>query len=110
MALSTIAILIGVISIVPIMFLNSGVAKAEITVDNPWSSLTIPYAYCNPYADYSNITGSFVSSMISMVGNITVSGDAYKNAIGRIEYYQLQVYSDQDQIYNMTYYVGLFRS
>ena len=106
-AFSAIALLIGVASIAPMLFLMSGTANAQTELSKPWSSLNIPYAYCNPNSDYSNITGSYTSAGLNAVGSIAISPDALTNADAQIEYYQLQVYSDQGPIYSMTYFVGV---
>ncbi len=105
---SAIAIMIGVASIAPLLFLMSGTANAQLTPDKPWFNLNIPYAYWNPNVNGDNGTTTFSGERHNIIANITTDSDAIlKDADARIEYYQLQVYSDQGPIYDLTYYVGI---
>jgi hypothetical protein len=110
-AYSAIALLIGVASIAPMLFLMSGTANAQTEPDKPWFNLNIPYAYWNPNVNGDNGTTTFFGEVHNIVANITADSNAVlKDADARIEYYQLQVYSDQGPICNLTYYVGIAKS
>ena len=113
---SILAIVIGVATIAPLAFFMSS-ARAQTTNDIPWFNLNVPFASyaatsqndTNGYLIGEGPTNGLVSySSTYTIGlNATVNPDAVntlENA--RMEYYQLQVYSDQGQIANMTYYVG----
>jgi hypothetical protein len=111
-AFSILAITIGIASIVPLAFLMSP-AKAQTTDDIPWFNLDVPYASWTATSK-DNATGYLVglgpiyglvsySSTYYVALNFTVNPDAVDildNA--RVEYYQLQVYSDKGQIDNVT--------
>ena len=100
------AIAIGVATILPLEYFMSADAQAA-TLDKPWTNLNVPYAYWNANLNGANFTTTFCGEEHNAVANITLTPDALKDADARIEYYQLQVYSDQGPIYNLTYYVGV---
>ena len=111
-AFSILAVTIGIASIVPLAFFMSP-AKAQTTDDIPWFNLDVPYASWIATSN-DNATGYLVgigpiyglvsySSTYHVGLNFTVNPDAVDildNA--RVEYYQLQVYSDKGQIDNVT--------
>lgn len=136
-ACSILALLIGVSSVVPLLFLMSGTAKAE-TAPKPWFNVNVPYAYWiaengtsdtllyPPNLDNAEIYGDlyppdfdpanfsnreFFSVKHSIVLNFTLNPEA-KNEISdaRFEYYQLQIYSDKAPIANTSYFVGTNRT
>jgi hypothetical protein len=110
-AISALAILIGVASIVPVMFLMTTPARAIGTIEEPWFNLNIPYAYWNPNIVGDNGTTTFLGEKHAIVANITSdSDDILKDADARIEYYNLHVYSTQGSICNLTYYIGTAKS
>jgi hypothetical protein len=115
-AFSVIALLIGVSSVVPMMFLMSGTVKAE-TGPEPWFSVDIPYSYwvtSNGPLDYSHTT--IPSSMVdsnsvsvrSLVAlNVTLTADpAEKHVDAQVEYYQIDVSSDKEHIETIAFVVG----
>jgi hypothetical protein len=115
-AFSILAIIIGTASIAPLAFLMSP-AKAQTTDDTPWFNVDVPYASwiatskenTNGYLDGIGPIYGLISynSTYSIALNFSVNPDALDildNA--RVEYYQLQVYSDKGQIDNMTTYFG----
>jgi hypothetical protein len=115
-AFSILAITIGTASIVPLAFFMSP-AKAQTTDDIPWFNVDVVYASWNAtskddasgYIDgigpiYDSIS---YSSTYLVVLNYSVNPaaiDVLDNA--RVEYYQLQVYSDIGQIENVTIFFG----
>lgn len=107
-AYSAIALMVGVASIVPLIFLMS--AKAE-TTPKPWFNLDVPYAYMK--ANFTeNLDGRDIySQWQSIVLNFTLNPET-ENEISdaRFEYYELQLYSDKEQIGNFTYFVGTNRT
>ncbi len=115
-AFSILAIIIGTVSIVPLAFFMSP-AKAQTTNDIPWFNLDVAYASWTAtikdgaagYLDGVGTISDLVSysSAYRIALNFSVNPDAVDildNA--RVEYYQLQVYSDKGQIENVTYYFG----
>lgn len=110
-AYSAIALLIGVASIAPLLFLMSGTANAETTIDKPWFNLNIPYAYWTANTtENPNGTVTYREWYI-MSFNLTLNPEAAKQvADARIEYYQLQIYTDKAPIENLTYFVGTNRT
>jgi hypothetical protein len=100
------AIAIGVATVLPLEYLMSADAQAA-PLDKPWTNLNVPYAYWDANLNGANSTTTFCGERHNAVANITITPDALKDADARIEYYQLQVYSDQGPIYNLTYYVGV---
>lgn len=115
-AFSILAITIGIASTVPLAFFMSP-AKAQTTDDIPWFNLDVPYAIWTAtstdnaigYLEGIGPIDGLVSygSTYFVAFNFTVNPDAVDildNA--RIEYYQLQVYSDKGQIDNMTEFFG----
>jgi hypothetical protein len=97
-ASSLLALLIGVISVVPLLFLMAGLAQAE-TFDDPWFNINVPYAYYT-----ANSTTNSYQTKCEIALNFTVNPDALKqHADARVEYFEFQIYSDQDQITNQTY-------
>jgi hypothetical protein len=106
-AYSAIALLIGIASISPLMFLMS--AKAEAT-SKPWFNIDVPYAYLttnsskNPNFHLGENASGFWHSILL---NITVTPDAWNDLVyARFEYFQIQFYSDAGSILNETYFVG----
>jgi len=115
-AFSILAITIGTASIVPLAFFMSP-AKAQTTDDIPWFNFDVVYASWNAtskdgaigYLDGIGPIYDLVSysSTYLVLLNYSVNPDAINildNA--RVEYYQLQVYSDQGQIENVTIFFG----
>jgi hypothetical protein len=115
-AFSILAITIGIASIVPLAFLMS-TAKAQTTDDIPWFNFDVAYASWTAtsedgavgYLDGIGPIYDLVSyrSTYLVALNYSVNPDAIDildNA--RVEYCQLQVYSDQGQIENLTMSFG----
>jgi len=100
------AIVIGVAAILPLEYFMSASAQAAIPT-KPWTSLNVAYAYWDTNLDGANFTTTFCGEIHNAVTNVTLTSDAFKDADARMEYYQLQVSSDQGPIYELTYYVGL---
>lgn len=116
-ACSILALIIGVSSILPLMFLMSATAKAE-TSSEPWFSISIPYAYYMtkngpldndvgiPFQSEMNETNS-VSEKHMIVLNLTLNADTKnEQADGRVEYYQIDVSSDKELVETMHWFVG----
>jgi hypothetical protein len=115
-AFSILAITVGITSIVPLAFFMSP-AKAQTTDDILWFNFDVAYASWNatskdgaigyldgigPIYDLVSYSSTYLVAL-----NYSVNPDAIDildNA--RIEYYQLQVYSDQGQIENLTMFFG----
>jgi len=117
-ALSTIAIMVGVASIVPMMFLMS--AKAE-TTDKPWFSIDVPYAYFEggngslkstfgsnwtapPIASESDI--QYYRSMVIL--NYTFNVNLKDETDDRVEYYLIEIASDKAVLSNETFFLGTY--
>lgn len=115
---SILAIAIGIATIVPLAFLMSPVKAQANNEDTPWFNLKIPYAY------YSASIQTGIDGNVDGIGAIhdlisyytrysigfrwTTNRDAVNTlAEARLEYYQLQIYSDQGQIENMTTAIGV---
>ena len=113
---SILAIAIGIATVIPLAFVMSP-AQAQTTDNVPWFNLNIPFA---SYAA-TNQTGTngylsregSIDGLVSYSSTYTIglNGTTNPNAVNtlenaRMEYYQLQVYSDLGQIANMTYYIG----
>jgi hypothetical protein len=99
-ACSILAITIGIATIAPLAFFMS--AKAETTLDKPWFNINVPYAYFT-----ANLTDTSYNIGQYITFNVTKNADAVdKQADTRIEYYQMQVYSDKAFVENLTYFVA----
>lgn len=109
-AFSILALLIGVSSVVPLLFLMSGTAKAE-TTPKSWFNLNVPYAYVK--ANFTeNLNGQDVYDYWrAFVFNFTLNSEA-ENEISdaRFEYYELQLYTDKEQLGNVSIFVGTNRT
>jgi hypothetical protein len=114
--ISVIALLIGVSSVIPLVFLMSGTVKAE-TGPEPWFSIDVPYAYyvtSDGPLDYSHTT--FPSSMIdpnsvSLQGiiplNVTLTAEPIEQDVdAQVEYYQIDLSSDKELIENLHFVVA----
>jgi len=107
---SLLALTIGAASVIPLAFLMS--AKA-ITTPKTWFDSEVVYAYWQIPAQNDTLPG--VSSEIfknyAMILNLTLNPE-FKNDIfsARIEYYQLQICSDERPIANISYFVGTNRT
>jgi len=109
-ACSILALIIGVSSVIPLLFSMSGTAKAETGLE-PWFSLDIPYAYLT--ANYTeNLDGrDFHDLWHAIVLNFTLNPEA-ENEISeaRFEYCELQIYTDKEPLWNESYFVGTNRT
>jgi hypothetical protein len=118
-ACSILALIIGVSSVLPMVFFMSATAKAE-TSNEPWFSINVPYAYWvtnDGPLDYDfgfsfprdfemNETNS-VSEEHMVVLNLTLNVDTTNEPTdARIEYYQIDVSSDKGPVENMHWQVG----
>jgi hypothetical protein len=105
---SIVALMVGVASIVPLTFLMP--AKAE-TTPKSWFNLNVPYAYVQ--ANFTeNLNGQDVYEyMRAFVFNFTLNPET-ENEISdaRFEYYELQLYTDKEQLWNVTIFVGTNRT
>jgi hypothetical protein len=113
---SILALIIGVSSVLPLMFLMSATAKAE-TSSEPWFSINVPYAYVmtsNESLIYTDAEGVNVYNETETVSeqhlialNLTLDVDATnEDADARIEYYQIDISSDKGHIDTLYWYVG----
>lgn len=117
-ACSILALVIGVSSVLPLVFLMSATAKAE-TGPEPWFSIDIPYAYWvtndGPLEDppfefpgnsEMNETNS-VSDQAMIVLNFTLTADTTKQqADAQLEYYQIDINSDKEFIETEHWTIG----
>lgn len=113
-ALSVIAILVGVASIIPLQFLMS----ARAVTQKPWFSLDMPYAYCetldgafnysSPYGTSINVSSqSVVSVGVGVVLDLTLDADL--KTVGddaRFEYYQINITTDKGPVETEFFQVG----
>jgi hypothetical protein len=98
-ACSILALAIGIAVIVPLAFFMN--AKAE-TFDYPWFNVSVPYAYFK-----ANSTSHSYQTTSAIALNCTVNADAIRqHADARVEYFEFQIYSDQGQISNVTYFLA----
>lgn len=111
---STLAIAIGVATIVPLGYLmgaevqfNKEEGSSVLPAVESWFKVDIPYAYCNPYKSIGNSSVNLDGAVIQILANFTVTPDALKDADAQIEYYQFAVSSDEGPITNLGYYVLL---
>jgi hypothetical protein len=115
-ACSLLALIIGISSVLPLMFLMSTTAKAE-TSSKPWFSIDMQYAYVmtmdGPLSVYAPSMDEmeFVSEQHLIALNITLNVDPTDYpADARIEYYGIDVSSDKRQIGTIYWFVGTKRS
>ncbi len=113
-ALSAIAIMLGIASIVPLVFFLS--AKNGTT--NAWFSVDMPYVYLetragainqsNPLGDTINVTNHPVfSHRFGYVFNITMNADLKTESDEtRIEYYEINITSDGETLESNIFSVG----
>jgi hypothetical protein len=118
-ALSTIAIMVGIASMLPLVFLMS--AKAE-TTDEPWFSVTVPYAYFE--AGNGSLKTTFGSTLTTPKSNVNESDMQYYRTMvvlnytfnvnlkeeldDRVECYQIEVEADKALVMNGTFYLGTY--
>ncbi|MFB3889056.1 MAG: hypothetical protein ACE14S_06155 [Candidatus Bathyarchaeia archaeon] len=119
-ACSVIAIMIGVASIAPLLFLMSGTAKAE-TTPKPWFNVDVPYAYIEagdgslmssfdfPGSTMPRVNESDMDYERSMIFlNISMNTDLKSELDDRSEYYLIEVDSDKGPIENVTQCFGTY--
>lgn len=112
-ASSILALLIGVSSVVPLLFLMSGTAKAETPPEEkPQFSLKIPYAYISNYWDNSSQTNQSILGAYGYIYSIVFEAAPNfdiqaltSDAI--VEYYLIEISSDKGPIGNVTYLTGI---
>jgi len=117
-ACSILALIIGVSSVFPLMFLMSATAKAEASSE-PWFSINMPYAYwmtkngsidythLDPQLDFDFDETRMVSEKHMIVLNLTLDANIKNEPDGaRMEYYQIEVTTDKGAVENMHFTVG----
>ena len=115
-ACSILALIIGVSSVLPMVFLMSATAKADPSSE-PWFSIKIPYAYVMTsnesliYTDSEMVNVFNETEMVSeqhlIALNLTLNVDTTNEPVdARIEYYQIDVSSDKGFIKTLYWYVG----
>jgi hypothetical protein len=122
-AFSILALIIGVSSVLPLVFLMSATAKAEASSE-PWFSINIPYAYwmtkdgpldysdnsVTPYDPFDDVDlneMNSVSEQHMLMLNLTLNIDTTNEAVdGRVEYYQIDLSSDKELIETMRFFIG----
>jgi hypothetical protein len=118
-AFSILAIIIGVTSVVPLLFLMP--AKAE-TQPKPWFSIDVPYAYFE--AGNGSLKAAFGSDVTTPKSNVNESDMQYYRTMvvlnytynvnlkeeldDRVECYQIEVESDKAIVMNGTFYLGTY--
>jgi len=105
---SIVALMIGVASIVPLTFLMS--AKAE-TPSKPWFNIDVPYAYLTANVT-ENLDGrAFYGLWHTILLNLTLNPEAANEiADARFEYFELQIYTDKEPVFNASYFAGTNRT
>jgi hypothetical protein len=99
---SILAISIGIATIAPLVYFMSP-ATAQTTDDKPWFNLNVSYATCKVATQFSQNTAIY-----SIASNYTINSDAVDTQVGsRLEYYRIQIYSDQGQLVNETQYIAV---
>lgn len=120
-ACSILALIIGVSSVFPLMFLMSATAKAAPSIvdsalsSEPWFSINVPYSYWmtkdgkldNHDVDPDIDETTLVSSQYLIALNLTLNVDTTNYpADARIEYYQIDVTSDKGPVEDICWFVG----
>ncbi|PVX25595.1 MAG: hypothetical protein CW691_04140 [Candidatus Bathyarchaeum sp.] len=118
-ACSILAVIIGVSSVLPLVFLMSATAKAssssEALSSEPWFSINVPYSYWMTKdgkldsldVDPEINETTLVSSQYLIALNLTLNVDATDYpADARIEYYQIDVSSDKGPVETRCWFVG----
>ena len=108
---AVLAIAIGIATVIPMEYLMAAQAQANAhqtygTYGNPWFNVNVPYAY---YIANETNTGASISygEGYYIALNITTNPDAINPLPdARMEYYLIQVYSDQGPIENFTYVIS----
>jgi hypothetical protein len=118
-ACSILALIIGISSVFPLVFLMSATAKAE-TLSESWFSINVPYSYWTTSdgpLDYDfgfsfprdfemNETNS-VSHQHTIVLNLTLNTITTNELVdARVEYYQIIINSDKGPITSHNWFVG----
>jgi hypothetical protein len=110
------AITIGIAAIVPLAFFMTP-TQAQTNLSTPWFNINVPYAswttsVTNGTSEYlygvGNIDGIVTyNSTYSIILKFTVNPSAVTTlANARVEYYQIQVYSNLGQVENVTEFYG----
>ena len=99
------AIIIGIAAIVPLEFFMTE-AQATTPQNKPWFNLNAPYAYWTANTIRAPGNTTFTEAYYLAL-EVTTNPDSIKTLPNsRIEFYQIQVYSDQESIENWTYVVA----
>ena len=106
---SILAIAIGIATIVPLEYLMTGQVGVNAQTITPYYDVSIPYVYVNLHQAGSNNTATWDAATIQGLANFTLTPDALtlKNADAQAEFYRFRVYSDQGDIVNLTYSMGV---
>lgn len=109
-ACSIIAVIIGISSVFPLAFIMSATAD---TTDKPWFSIDMTFAYwvtsngTLPEPDHYVNATDYVKCQHKLGLNTTLNVDTTNEASdGRVEYYKIEVSSDQGLIQTLMYFVG----
>ncbi|MFA5364883.1 MAG: hypothetical protein WC325_06860 [Candidatus Bathyarchaeia archaeon] len=123
-AFSVVALIIGVSSVMPLLFLMTPSVKANVSLNEPWFNVSMPYAYWTCYdgpaefpsdypfekPEFSNAS-YYVTYQSTMILNFTLEDlpttDPYD---ARVEYYQIAISSDKEQIITINWFVGTYNS
>ena len=108
---AVLAIAIGIATVIPMEYLMAAQGQANAqqtygTYGNPWFNVTVPYAY---YIANETNNGTSISygEGYYIALQITTNPDAINPLPdARMEYYLIQVYSDQGPIENFTYAIS----
>ncbi len=108
---AVLAIAIGIATVIPMEYLMAAQGQANAqqtygTYGNPWFNVTVPYAY---YIANETNNGTSISygEGYYIALQITTNPDAINPLPdARMEYYLIQVYSDQGPIENFTYVIS----
>ncbi|MGA2522678.1 MAG: hypothetical protein ABSF65_00840 [Candidatus Bathyarchaeia archaeon] len=101
------AIAIGIATIAPLEYMMAAQSQVNAqTPGKPWFNVNMPYAYFTANAT-NNQNGISYGEGYYLGLNITTNPDAMKTLPNsRVEYYQIQVYSDKGSIENFTFVIS----
>ncbi len=105
---AVLAIAIGIATVIPMEYLMApqAQANAQQTYGNPWFNVNVPYAYYIANETKTSASISYGEGYYIAL-QITTNPDAIKTLPdARMEYYLIQVYSDQGPIENFTYVIS----
>ncbi|MCL1978534.1 MAG: hypothetical protein FWG55_10630 [Candidatus Bathyarchaeota archaeon] len=101
-ALSVLAITIGIATVVPLAFFMTAEAQTYPKYDEPWFNINVPFAFFK-----ADLTDGIYQDLCGLPLQVAINYNAFNSQTdARVEYLELTLYTDDLQLFKTNYFFG----